>query len=37
VHDEVGQIIVADVAAETTAALVRPDSPERERLIVNAG
>jgi hypothetical protein len=28
---------VADVAAETIAALVRPDSPERERLIVNAG
>jgi isocitrate lyase len=36
VHDEVGQIIVADVAAETIAALVRPDSPERERLIVSS-
>jgi isocitrate lyase len=36
VHDEVGQIIVADVDAGTTAALVEADSPERERLIVNA-
>lgn len=33
VNDEVGEIIVADVAAPTVRALVRPDSPERERLI----
>jgi isocitrate lyase len=33
VNDEVGEIIVADVAAPTIRTLVRPDSPERERLI----
>jgi isocitrate/methylisocitrate lyase len=34
VNDEVGEIIVADVAAEAVRTLVLPDSPERERLIV---
>jgi isocitrate lyase len=33
VNDEVGEIIVADVAAPAVRALVGPDSPERERLI----
>jgi isocitrate lyase len=37
VHDEVGQIIVADVDVGTTAALAQPDSAQREQLIVNAG
>jgi isocitrate lyase len=34
VNDEVGDIIVADVAAGAVRALVQPESPERERLIV---
>jgi isocitrate lyase len=34
VNDEVGDIIVADVSAGTVRALVLPESPERERLIV---
>jgi isocitrate lyase len=33
VHDEVGDIIVADVAAERVRGLVGPDSPAREELI----
>jgi isocitrate lyase len=33
VNDEVGEIIVAEVAAATVRALVVPDSSERERLI----
>ena len=33
VNDEVGEIIVAEIAAPTIRALVLPDSPERERLI----
>jgi isocitrate lyase len=34
VNDEVGEIIVADVAATAVRDLVRPDSTDRERLIV---
>jgi len=33
VNDEVGEIIVADVSADSIRALVRTDSPQRERLI----
>jgi isocitrate lyase len=33
VNDEVGEIIVAEVAPQAVRALARPDSPERERLI----
>jgi isocitrate lyase len=33
VHDEVGEIIVADVSANAIRALVAPDAPELERLI----
>ncbi|HET6746231.1 MAG TPA: isocitrate lyase/phosphoenolpyruvate mutase family protein, partial [Candidatus Limnocylindria bacterium] len=34
VNDEVGEIIVAEIAAPAVRALARPDSPERERLVV---
>jgi isocitrate lyase len=34
VNDEVGDIIVADVAADMVRALALPDSAEREALIV---
>jgi isocitrate lyase len=34
VNDEVGEIIVAEISAPAVRALVRPDSPEREQLIV---
>jgi isocitrate lyase len=36
VNDEVGEIIVAEIAAPAIRALVRPDSPELERLITRA-
>jgi isocitrate lyase len=36
VHDEVGQIIVAEVAGDVAAALARPESAERERLIADS-
>lgn len=34
VNDEVGEIIVAEIASPAVRAFARPDSPERERLIV---
>ena len=34
VNDEVGEIIVAEISTPAVRALVRPDSPEREHLIV---
>jgi isocitrate lyase len=34
VNDEVGEIIVAEISTPAVRALVRPDSPEREQLIV---
>jgi hypothetical protein len=37
VNDEVGHIIVADVARDTVRTLAQPDSDERERLITRAG
>jgi isocitrate/methylisocitrate lyase len=37
VKDEVGEIIVADVAASAVRALAAPESVERERLIAGAG
>ena len=33
VNDEVGEIIVADVASDAVKDLVQPDSPAREKLI----